>query len=721
MAPIRWTPVFSNICFALNCLLLFLALFGTNMEIPAFLQVTGRMHPLLLHFPIVLILLAGVWETMILNKNQPVLQKIGDGLLLASAVSAATSALMGLFLSKEGGYADDTLFWHQWSGIAVSGIAWIWYAYREFFRGTKIGMWLVAASGFFALILAGHKGATLTHGENYLFAPITPETQSPPVMLENALVFEHVVRPILKEKCMSCHNSNKMKGELNLETEALLLKGGKNGMLWDSTAKGLGLLLQRIHLPLEEKEHMPPKGKAQLTKDEIDILYHWIKNGANFSQKIVDLPEADTLRQLATAAAARATLVVAPSASFAPADAATIQKLNNDYRVVAPLSLNSPALSVDFYGISAFNSAFLKELELVKEQVVSLNLNKMPLKDEDLKLVAIFPNLRQLNLAFTQITGSTLGELKSLKSLKSLSLSGTAVKAGDLTVLENLPELSVLYLWNTGVSEQDIPALKQRFPRMQLEYGFKGEGIVAKLNAPIIEGGEQVFSSSTKVSLKNFIKGAVLHYTLDGSVPDSLNSPIYSGDSITIEKSCQLNTKAFLSGWISSDVATRSFYKTGILPDSMVLRYPPNPQYKGEGAKTLANKKIGDTDFRTNKWLGYKETDLEALLLFKQPVTLSSVSFSTLVDIGSYIMPPAEIQVWGGSNDKNLVLLQKLNPTQPQKVGMPAYKMGFNCTFKARKISVVKIVVKPVKKLPAWHPGKGDLGWVFVDEVFLEE
>jgi len=83
-------------------------------------------------------------------------------------------------------------------------------------------------------------------------------------------------------------------------------------------------------------------------------------------------------------------------------------------------------------------------------------------------------------------------------------------------------------------------------------------------------------------------------------------------------------------------------------------------------------------------------------------------------------MPAAEIQVWGGSSQKNLVLLKKLNPQQPEKVGAPGYRVGFNCTFQPRKISVLKIVAKPVKKLPAWHPGKGERGWVFVDEVFLE-
>ncbi|MFN0176003.1 MAG: DUF2231 domain-containing protein [Saprospiraceae bacterium] len=719
MTQTSWKAFFYNLCFALNTLLLFLALFGANMQVPSILQVVGRMHPLILHFPIVLMLIAGVWETTIQPKSLPILQNIGDGLLLSSAISAAISALMGLFLSKEGGYEESTLFWHHWGGFAVSVIAWSWYSFRGYLRRIKFGTPAIAGISLIALIVAGHQGAKLTHGENYLLTPVTPERESPVVLLEEALVFEHVVRPILKEKCMNCHNSTKAKGDLNMETETLLLKGGKNGVPWDSTAKDLGLLLQRVHLPVEEKEHMPPKGKPQLTAEEINILNHWIKNGASFSQKIVDLPENDSLRSWATTRINPAIVEEAPY-PFDAADEATIQKLNNDYRVVAPIAMNSPALEVNFYGISAFNSVYLKELASVNEQVVSLNLNKMPLKDEDLKLIAIFPNLRQLNLAFTKITGATLGLLKSLKSLKSLSLSGTYVKFTDLSILSHLPELSTLYIWNTSLSEQDISSLKQRFPGIRIESGFKDAGIVAKLNAPIIEGEAQVFTQSTKVKLKNYIHGAEIRYTLDGSVPDSLTSPISTGDSITIASSCQLIAKTFLSGWISSEVATRSFYKTGVLPDSIVLTYPPNPQYKGEGANTLANKKIGDNDFRSNKWLGYKETNLEAFLLFRKPVTLSSVSFSTLVDIGSYIMPASEIQVWGGNSQKNLVLLKKLSPQQPDKVGAPGYRLGFNCKFEARKISVLKIVAKPVTKLPAWHPGKGEKGWFFVDEIFLE-
>jgi uncharacterized membrane protein len=717
MPRINWKAHFYNFCFALNCLLLFLAIFGAKMEVPVVLQLAGRVHPLVLHFPIVLLLISGLWELGQRKTGNPFATNLGDTLLLSSAVSGVFTALMGLLLSNEGGYSEDTMVWHQWTGIAVSVIAWGWYSFRGFIRSSKALSMLIAGISWITLTFAGHYGATLTHGENYLFAPASKEIEKSVVPLEEAFVYEHLVRPILKEKCMGCHNSAKQKGELNMETEAMLLKGGKNGVLWDSTAKQFGLLLQRVHLSPEAEEHMPPKGKAQLTSEEILVLYHWIRQGANFSQKISDLPATDSLRLLAMTRLKSKEEVPYP---FQAADEVTIQKLNNDYRAVVPAAMNSPALGVDFYGISAFKSSDLKDLEVVKEQIVHLNLSKMPLKDEDLKFIAAFTNLRGLNLSFTQITGATLGALNGLKNLISISLSGTSVKYSDLELLRNLTELSELYLWNTAVTPEEILQLQKSYPKIRIESGYNGKGVVAKLNAPIIEGDEQVFSTITRVKLKNFIQGAAVRYTLDGSVPDSLKSLLATGDSITIEKSCQLIAKAFLPGWISSEVSTRSFYKTGILPDSIVLLFPPNPQYKGEGPKTLANKKIGDTDFRTNKWLGYKETNLEALFLFTQPTTLSSVTFSTLVDIGSYIMPAAEIQVWGGNDPQHLTLLKKIIPPQPEKVGMPGYKTGFNCSFEAKKLRVLKIVAKPVKKLPAWHPGKGEMGWVFIDEVFFE-
>ena len=84
-----------------------------------------------------------------------------------------------------------------------------------------------------------------------------------------------------------------------METRELLLKGGKTGKLWDSTEADFGLLMKRIHLPLEARKHMPPQGKPQLTEEEISILDQWIKSGADFKVKVVDLDPNSELRKLA--------------------------------------------------------------------------------------------------------------------------------------------------------------------------------------------------------------------------------------------------------------------------------------------------------------------------------------------------------------------------------------------------------------------------------------
>ncbi len=44
---------------------------------------------------------------------------------------------------------------------------------------------------------------------------------------------------------------------------------------------------------------MPPKGKTQLTPDEIAILHQWISHGADFKTKVAELAKEDTLYQLA--------------------------------------------------------------------------------------------------------------------------------------------------------------------------------------------------------------------------------------------------------------------------------------------------------------------------------------------------------------------------------------------------------------------------------------
>ncbi len=706
-----------NICFGINCLLVFILIFETKIIIPSWLQVVGRMHTILLHFPIVFLFLFSFWTLIVDKKNNQneLIKNLGNWLLLITAFTAAFSALMGLFLSKEDGYDPSLIQWHKWSGVSISFMTSLWYAYRDKIKNSN---WLhnsITVFSLVAIIFTGHQGSEISHGANFLLAPIMPEKQQQKVLMENAVVYTNMVQPILQSKCYSCHNAKKASGQLVMETASLLLKGGKNGKLWDSTAADYGLLLSRLHLPLDSKNHMPPSGKPQLTDQELQILSSWIKSGASFNAKLINLPESDTLRIIANIIF---NTIETDDYDFAAADEKKIKNLNTNYRLVSPLAKESPALNAEFFSAPSYLPAQLKELLAVKEQVVSLSLYKMPVKDDELKIISQFSNIRKLNLSFTNITGASLNELSKLKELRQLSLSGTAIKKEDILKLSSLKNLSHIFIWNTTLTETDIIVLKQSMKDVDFEKGFKGDTTYLKLTPPIFLNEEQIIYTPITLKLKHYINGVSIRYTLDGTEPDSITSKEYT-ENIILAHNTMVKAKAFKKGWISSNVMENYFFSSKYKPDSAVNLLPADDQYKGDGPKTLIDLVKGEvSNFKSGKWLGYRNNKMESLLFFNTKVNVKSVTLSSLVDIGGYIMPPVSVEVWGGNEASHLKLLGRVTPEQPSML-QPAYFKAFEINFAPVTVKYIKIIAVPVPKLPLWHPGKGDKGWVFADELFV--
>jgi uncharacterized membrane protein len=707
-------------------MLVFLLLFENRIQLPGWLQVAGRMHPMILHFPIVLTVLYILYISLLQNRLSPpaIAIQIGEWLLLLSAFTAAVTAIMGLFLSREEGYDTEALVWHKWGGVLVSLLLLLWYNFRNRLSATKAGTFIAAIISFAVIIFTGHQGAGITHGQNFLLAPLLPEKKQQQVLLEDAEVFKDMVRPILETKCMGCHNSKKAKGELVMETPELLVKGGKKGKLWDSTEADFGLLMRRIHLPLEAKKHMPPQGKPQLSEQEISILSQWIKSGADFKGKVLDLDPNSELRKFATNIF---TTIETDVYDFAAADEGKVKSLNNDYRVVYPLAKNSPALSAEFFSASQFRPESLKDLLAIKQQLISLNLAKMPVADEDMKTIGQFTNLRRLNLSFTNITGSTLNELKGLKQLKHLSLSGTKITAASLNGLASLEELTKLFIWNTGLKKEEVAFLKNK--NLIIETGFRTDTMILKLTPPILENTQQVLLQPQPLKLKHYINGVTIRYTLDGTSPDSMRSAVYAND-VVITGNVHLKAIAYKPGWYSSDTTTTDFYATKYRPDSLIHLLPPDNYYKDEKGKTLIDGVKGDVGLSGGKWIGFRNNGMEALMIFNRPSTVSTVIVSSLVDTASYVMPPLSLELWGGNDSAHLELLSRIAPAQPPKPvrpskpgeplkRQPAYLKLYDLSFKPTTVRYLKLIANPVLKLPPWHSGKGQKGWFFVDEVIV--
>jgi len=88
--------------------------------------------------------------------------------------------------------------------------------------------------------------------------------------------FEKRVRPLLVEKCVSCHGPDKPKGGLRLDTKAGWQRGGDSGAVVVPGDPDKSLLIQAVRQSGELK--MPPKEK--LNDAEVAALVQWVKAGA---------------------------------------------------------------------------------------------------------------------------------------------------------------------------------------------------------------------------------------------------------------------------------------------------------------------------------------------------------------------------------------------------------------------------------------------------------
>jgi hypothetical protein len=276
-----------------------------------------------------------------------------------------------------------------------------------------------------------------------------------------------------------------------------------------------------------------------------------------------------------------------------------------------------------------------------------------------------------------------------------------------------------LIIWSTPAQNQNLAALQKQMKNTRIETGFNGDTVVIKLNQPIIENENLVLLEPIPLKLKHYVKGVEMRYTVDGTEPDSILSPIYKGDYL-LNKGLTLKVKAFKVGWVSSEVVERTFFSAGIKIDSVSLVKPSvEDPYKKFSASILIDTKKGeDKDFSNGKWIGFKDQPMEILISLKAPIQVSSVSLSTLIAIGSNIFPAQQIQVWAGNNPSSMRLVKKILPVQPEK-SAPNYTKGLEISFNPINASYLKVVLIPVHKLPMWRSPKGVKGWVFIDEVFL--
>jgi hypothetical protein len=317
------------------------------------------------------------------------------------------------------------------------------------------------------------KGGKLTHGETFmtrhmpgklrtlLLVPAIPNKVQPinaaslistsvtATPAASATFFAARVAPIFENKCSTCHNTEKRKGKLRLDSFENVMRGGKDGIVVRPGDPKHSELFRRINLSPDEKDFMPTDGKPPLTASEVKVIELWIASGASSSLPAIEVRGAPPL----------------------PVSELPVLPLTRDYRPQLPLITSlehelgvrlvprsrNPEDGLILRTVSAperCDDVAIARLKVIGMLIVDAELARTKVTDVGLKTLAMFSNLRAVDLAHTAVTSAGVPVLARLSRLESLNLTATVVDDAGVAALRHKQTLKRLYLFETKCTAQ---------------------------------------------------------------------------------------------------------------------------------------------------------------------------------------------------------------------------------------------------------------------------
>lgn len=235
--------------------------------------------------------------------------------------------------------------------------------------------------------------------------------------------------------------------------------------------------------------------------------------------------------------------------------------------------------------------------------------------------------------------------------------------------------------------------------------------------------GKHLFDAQGKVGV-NKEKGCVevvLHaqgttpvrYTLDGSEP-TIDSPIYSKP-LEIRESCTLKAKSDIEG---SRVFTRTFESHTAMGRPATMVTETHPSYTFNCPDMLTDGITCEGPYNSGEYAGWYNKPLEVIIEMDGN-SYNTVTLSTYVLKGDWIFGPKAIAIYtsedGVSYSEAVSQIIEDNGLMTDGNGCQDYTL----TFAETSANYLKVVAETYTELPAWHPGAGHPGFIFVDEIIV--
>jgi len=494
----------------------------------ALLQFTGRLHVMMLHAPIGLLIGLGALELFMLVRHRTIPREVRGLLAWLVALAAVASVGTGLLLSLEGGHDADTMDLHQWLGIACGAGALLAAVLQQCGKRLAYGLVLGITCGL--VIPTGHLGASMTHGDNFLTEPFSPShVRNTPGTIRSQqsnggplTVYAATIAPIFQSSCVGCHGPDRQKGDLRLDSPEGILAGGRNGPAIVPGDPDGSDLLWRMTVDIDDDDHMPPKKRPQPREAEIKAIREWIAQGASFTT-LASVPAATDHRAGEVRSAERGEGEASPPTALQgarnlppppAASAASLDVIRGKLVHVEPVSRDSTLLVIDASAVAKTvdDSAARLLLEPVLEQTSDLTLARTKITDATASLLSRMPRLKRLNISSTGVSDAGIALLASHPALEELIVSGCGLTDRAIESIGAMPSLRRVYVWKTGITPEAVASLRAKRAGLAVDAGDAAASVALEKDDPAQPGGAAAQADPThEAALIAAAKAEALH------------------------------------------------------------------------------------------------------------------------------------------------------------------------------------------------------------------
>lgn len=225
-------------------------------------------------------------------------------------------------------------------------------------------------------------------------------------------------------------------------------------------------------------------------------------------------------------------------------------------------------------------------------------------------------------------------------------------------------------------------------------------------------------NNSIQVELSSEMPGVELYYTTDGSIP-GVYSEKYK-NAIPITKSQTIKAIAVENGRVMNAVpAQRSFSLTASTGSTITYKQPPSRHYMSSGNNALVDGLRGTAVDIHETWHGFNGTNIEAVIDLGKAMPIHKITIGCLQKYKDWIFLPQGVR-FSISTD-NVMFTNEItdNNNIPVQLGEPVIK-EFSATYTGISARYIKVIAQAIPGCPPGHPGEGNPGWIFADEITIE-